>query len=178
MSLRERAEEYRQAMELKHGWGVELECTACGHSGPPEYKGWTPRYPTSFGSTPTIFADLECPSCGRSLEAEAGEKLVEMFSDVDIPSANRRLLVALTLCMVGLAAAAAILLAVTGSLWGAAPLFLLIPMLALIPVFNRRIASLRQDCDCGNPDYVFMGMLGRTYCFRCASCGRLLRLRD
>jgi hypothetical protein len=34
-------------------------------------------------------------------------------------------------------------------------------------------------CDhCGEPDYVFLGMLGRSYCYRCSSCGRLLRLRD
>ncbi|MEW6555699.1 MAG: hypothetical protein AB1384_15630 [Actinomycetota bacterium] len=78
-------------------------------------------------------------------------------------------------------AASAIIIAVTGNMWDIAPLFFLIPLLVLIPLLDRGTATLRQSCDCGSPDYIFMGMLGRSYCFRCfrcASCGRLLRLRD
>ena len=178
LSLKERTAAYREAMELHHGWEVELECSACGHCGLPEYKGWTPRYSISFGTTPTVFADLGCPACGRDLKPEAGDKLVEMFSQVEIPRANRRLLMGYFLLTTALVAASAVIYAVTGSAYSAIPLFFLIPMLALIPVFNRKIASLRQDCACGAPDFIFMGLLGRSYCLRCASCGRLLRLRD
>ena len=178
MKLKERAADYRKAMELNHGWEVELECTACGYRGLPDYKGWTPGYPMSFGSTPTIFADLECPACGRDLETEAGAKLGELFSPVEIPRANRRLLALFILLSAALVAASTVILVLTGNALGVIPLFFLIPMLAFIPVFNRRIAALRQRCDCGDPDYVFMGMLGRAYCFRCSSCGKLLKLRD
>ncbi len=178
LKFKEKVSEYRQDMEHKHGWEVELECPACGYGGLPRYKGWAPRYPVAFGTTPTIFAQLECPSCGRDLEPEAGAKLVELFSQVDIPRANRRLLMVFALAAAVLVAASALVFAFTRSVLGIIPLLLLTPMLASIPIFNRKIASLRQRCDCGEPDYIFMGMLGRSYCFRCSNCGRLLRLRD
>ena len=56
---------------------------------------------------------------------------------------------------------------------------LFLPLLApTIMWFNWQIASIRCRCECGKPAYKFMGMLGRSYCYRCSSCGRLLRLRD
>jgi hypothetical protein len=44
--------------------------------------------------------------------------------------------------------------------------------------FNSQVHSIRHRCECGRPDYVFMGLLGRSYCYRCSTCGRILRLRD
>jgi hypothetical protein len=44
--------------------------------------------------------------------------------------------------------------------------------------FNYQIASIRCWCECGRPGYKFMGLLGRSYCYRCSSCGRRLRLKD
>jgi hypothetical protein len=44
--------------------------------------------------------------------------------------------------------------------------------------FNWQVHGIRHRCECGNPDYLFMGLLGRSYCYRCSSCGKLLRLRD
>jgi hypothetical protein len=46
-----------------------------------------------------------------------------------------------------------------------------------IRTFNRRVYGLKAQCACGQPAYHFMGLLGRTDCYRCATCGRLLRLR-
>jgi hypothetical protein len=67
-------------------------------------------------------------------------------------------------------------------LWGA-DVFLYLVVFAFlsapgIMIFNYQIASLRRQCACGRPDYRFLGMLGRSYCYRCDSCGRLLRIRD
>ena len=56
------------------------------------------------------------------------------------------------------------------------PYFLLLQPMILL--FNWQVHSPRFRCDCGQPAYKFMGMLGRSYCYRCSSCGRLLRLRD
>jgi hypothetical protein len=56
-----------------------------------------------------------------------------------------------------------------------------LPLLLLAPAifwFNWRIASIRHRCACGRPDYRLMGLIGRSYAFRCSTCGRLLRLRD
>jgi hypothetical protein len=178
MSLWERMKDYRQSLEHKHGWKVELECPECGFHGVPEYCGWTPIYTMSLGKTPTIYAILRCPVCGRDLKPEAASKLVELFSDVGIPRANRRALAGFLLFTAGMVIVAILLSVFCGGLWWITPLILLTPLGILIPIFNKRIASMRTVCACGSPDYIFMGMLARTYCFRCSNCGRLLRLRD
>ena len=83
---------YREAVEHKHGWEADLTCGGCGHRGRPEYSGWTPGARVGFGDRPAIYAKLSCGSCGRSLEQEAGEELVRLFRDVEVPPANRRVL--------------------------------------------------------------------------------------
>jgi hypothetical protein len=58
--------------------------------------------------------------------------------------------------------------------------------LMLLPVFvaplalwfNWRDASLRSRCQCGKPEYELLGLLGRSYCYRCRSCGQPLLFRD
>jgi len=178
MSLKERAEKYRQSLEHKHGWEVELECGQCGYRGMPTYTGWTPKYATGFGKSPTIFAVLKCARCGSDLEAEASSKLVKMFSEVEIPHANRRILVSFMVYALAMAVVAVLVAIFAGGLWWLVPLLLLTPSCMLIPLFNKRVASIRATCECGDADYIFMGMLGRAYCFRCSNCGRLLKLRD
>lgn len=178
MSLKGRLAEYRKTLEHEHGWEVELNCTTCGYSGLPTYEGWQPGYSMSFGTTPTVFARLECPACGRDLEPEAGAALVELFSQEKIPKANRSILVALVVITSVMALASILLFVFTSGLWGLIPLVLITPVFLLIPVLNYRVASLRKRCDCGDPHYIFMGMLGRAYCYRCSNCGRLLKLRD
>lgn len=178
MSLKERLAEYRKTLEHEHGWEVELNCTACGYSGLPTYKGWQPGYSMSFGMTPTLFARLECPACGRDLEPEAATALIELFSREKIPKVNRSILIAFVATAAVMALASILLFIFTSGLWGLIPLLFITPLFILIPLLNYRVASLRARCDCGRPRYIFMGMLGRAYCYRCSNCGRLLKLRD
>jgi hypothetical protein len=76
----------------------------------------------------------------------------------------------------------AIWLGVWAGLWGIWVFSLLgLSALLITPATmwcNYRIASIRQQCPCGKPDYLFMGLLGKSYCYRCTSCGTRLRLRD
>ena len=100
-----------------------------------------------------------------------------MFSDIAVPKENKRLLVWFVI---------AVLLIVTLPIVAQVVLrpgfhvasFGVILVLPLIFAVNYSIASTRKRCPCGVPNYIFMGMLARTYCYRCSTCGRLLRLRD
>ncbi|NLE38030.1 MAG: hypothetical protein GX621_08400 [Pirellulaceae bacterium] len=125
-----------------------------------------------------------CENCGESLREEADVTLRGLFSQQPIDPRNRRLLrnmVAL-LVVVPLLLAGAIWLGVINGIWG----WWAFSWLALLGFvfspastwFSYRIHSLRHECECGRPEYVFLGLLGRSYCYRCGSCGRLLRLRD
>jgi hypothetical protein len=172
---------FRSNYDLKHGWDVELQCPKCGAVAVPEFTGWTPTHAIGLGDKPVIYANLKCTRCSRDLRLAAGEKLVELFSKISIPRQNKRLIVTLI---------AYTLVIVSGMIasefmfpgWQRWTWLLLAPLIALIhPLamwFNHRIASIRKQCECGAPDYQFMGMLGRSYCHRCSSCGKLLRLRD
>ena len=71
---------YRERLEHKHGWNVPLTCTHCGHEGLPRYDGWTPSTAVRFGDHPTIYANVSCQKCGRTLREEAGIELVRVFS--------------------------------------------------------------------------------------------------
>jgi len=176
--------QYNQRLQHQHGWEVQLECPICGHRGLPDYDGWTPNSVMQFGDKPTIFANVSCHKCGQDLKQEAGERLVEMFTDVPTPARNRRLLIAFIGLMVAvpLLALAAIWAGVQLGWWGNIAYTALAGLsLLLLPTmfwFNWQVHSIRHRCDCGNPDYLFMGLLGRSYCYRCSSCGELLRLRD
>lgn len=172
----------RSGTDLRHthGWDVELACPACGTVAVPVFGGWTPSGAIRFGNAPTIYADLRCPNCGARQDDPAGAKLVELFARVEVPAANKRLMTAFIALIVSFEVAGTIFILLGGwrALGGAlvrAPLLLLAPTLLW---FNRRIASIRSRCECGRPDHKFMGLLGRSYCYRCSSCGRLLRLRD
>ena len=171
---------YRQAMQHEFGWEVELTCPACSHTGLPKYDGWKPSAAIGLGRTATVHAQLSCPQCGHDLQPTAKEKLVELFSPVKTSKAAWRIILWGLLILLGLMAVPLVLQLVFGQhpwlqmLWWL-PIVFLGPMILL---FNYRIALLRQQCPCGSPHYIFMGMLGRSYCYRCSTCGRLLRLRD
>lgn len=177
---------YRERMQHQHRWEVELHCPACGIVAAPVCRGWTSRHAVGFDHTPTIYADLDCPECGAVLKDVAGRKLVELFADVLIPARNRRLMSAFTalmLCILSVLLIGAFLSFFSGwRIIGAGLIqipLLFLPLLApTIMWFNWQIASIRCRCVCGPPAYKFMGLLGRSYCYRCSSCGRLLRLRD
>ena len=175
---------YNQALRLRHDWQTALTCTGCGASAVPIYDGWTPKHEIAFGSTPVIYARLHCPQCGKDLRREAGEKLVALFSPVPPPVRNRRILMGFIGLMVGLPLVLCIALfaGVKMGYWGYRAFqgltFLPILIAPAILLFNWQVNAIRRTCDCDAPDYRFMGMLGRSYCHRCATCGKLLRIRD
>ncbi len=175
---------YRQGVQHEHGWQVELHCSQCGHSAVPNYKGWIPNNSVAFGNQATIFAQLFCTNCGKNLASEAAARLAAMFVGVAMPRANRRLLLkfVVTLLAVPLALLAVVFAGVQWQWWsGEAYAAVALSCVAIGPLtmwFNFRVASLRSRCSCGKPRYLFMGLLGRSYCYRCGTCANLLRLRD
>ncbi len=168
---------YRKALQHQHGWEVELTCPDCGHTGLPRYGGWEPNIAINFGNAPTMFARVACGSCGRDLRPVAGEELRAMFSEIMVPKANRRLIVWFVVAVILLVTLPIVAQFVLRPSFHIAS-FGAILVLPLIFAFNYRVASMRKRCPCGAPKYVFMGLLGRSYCYRCSGCGNLLRLRD
>ena len=175
---------YGQRLRHQHGWEVQLACAICGHRGLPNYEGRTPSSDVTFEDRPTVFANLTCYQCGQDLTQKASEKILELFSDVPSPTRNKLLLLTFIGLMVGLPML--LFLGVWEGIqlgWWGNIAYIAIAGLSLIlfPVmfwFNLRLHDIRRRCQCGNPDYLFMGLLGRSSCYRCSSCGRLLRLRD
>ncbi len=180
LGLRSLMDRTRENSQLTHGWDVELSCPTCGVIAVPDFGGWTPSHAMNFGNTPTIYADLGCPACGARQEDSAGKKLVELFAHVGVPPANKRLMEVFITVIVSFELSGTILILLGG--WRELGGYLLrTPLILLVPAilwFNRQVASIRSRCECGSTAYKFMGLLGRSYCFRCSSCGRLLRLRD
>lgn len=177
-------EEYRQALEQRHDWHLELECPSCRRIGLPQRDGWSETLAVNWGDNPTIFMKLTCTACGRDLRETAGQRLREEFGGIQITKRNRLMIRLFLLFILGvpILAAAVMGAGVALELWGA-DVFLYLVVFAFlsapgIMMFNYQIASLRRQCACGTPDYRFLGMLGRSYCYACATCGRLLRIRD
>jgi hypothetical protein len=167
-------ERYRERMTHTHAWDVPLACSRCGYEGPVNYQGFRPNLAVNWGQRPTIYALVSCTSCGKDLRAEAGDALVALFKQVKMQRGNRRLI---SQGLVGLAALLTVVL--LGSAWlGSAMVGLLGLLGPLIMFFNYRVAALRYHCGCAEPAPKFMGLLGRSYCYRCSHCGNLIRLRD
>ena len=182
--MRRLIERYRQALEQHHDWLMELTCPRCHHVGIPRRQGWSETLAVNWGDNPTVFMNLNCTECGADLKEAAAQKLRDEFGQVEISRQNRRMIRRFFLFILGvpLLAAAVMGTGVVLGLWGA-EVFLYLVMLAFLSApaimrFNYQIASLRSRCACGSPDYRFHGMLGRSYCYSCASCGRRLRIRD
>jgi hypothetical protein len=135
-----------------------------------------------FGKAPTLYANLSCPSCGADLREAARAKLVELFSDVPTDRENRRLMgLFVALCVPPMVATGAMLTRGgrgPNPAWMAAAWAPLVLMPWVARWFTTRVHARLQRCDCGRPAYKFMGMLGRSYCYRCSSCGVKLKLRD
>ncbi len=175
---------YKSAVGNMHGWKVALTCKQCKVNGLPRYEGWASDLTTAEGSRPVIYAKLACPQCGSRLTAEAGQKLAELFKKVPLLEENERIIKGFIAGLILVPAALALLLlagAWTG--WWRYSAFALLALSAVvIPLLvmnkNYRIALLRSRCLCGHADYIFMGFLDGTSCYRCSSCERLLRLRD
>jgi len=166
---------YQERLKHDHDWEVPLRCGRCGADSVPIMNGWTPSLAINLGDKPTIYADLECPKCAENLKEIAGEKLVEMFADESTHTKFKQLIALFIAVVVG-ATALFLLLPRSWRTYAMIPFFLLLQ--PMIYFFNWQVHSPRFRCDCGEPAYKFMGMLGRSYCYRCSNCGRLLRLRD
>jgi hypothetical protein len=173
---------YREALQHEHAWESPLKCPMCESVAIPKYQGWTPSTSIKLGNAATIYANLNCPQCDADLKETADHALIDQFTGVELPETNRRLV----RWYVSYAISSTLLLAAGGALtrWAGWNLKTLLPLL-IIPValvrpfgqwLNYAIASHRRHCACGNPGYKFMGLLGRTYCYRCSNCGNLLRL--
>jgi hypothetical protein len=175
---------YRDALPHDHGWELPLECPRCATLAVPEFPGWTPAPSVKPGNAATIYANLRCPHCDADLKETAGRALVELFSGVEIPESNRRLLrwyVSYTISSTLLLAGGAALALWAGRNPGPLLPLLIIPVALVRPFgqwLNYTVAAHRLNCSCDKPAYKFMGLLGRTYCNRCSTCGNLLRLRD
>ena len=175
---------YNAAVRHTHGWNLELTCPHCGHRGLPRYEGWMPDIAENAGDRPTIYAKVACTRCNGRLHDEAGRKVAELFPEVQVPEQNAAILKAfiLGLFIVPSLFAGMLFLGVQMGWWR----YSAFAILALSAVFIQplvmrmryQIALLRSRCDCGQPNYVFLGLLGRTSCYCCSTCGRLLRLRD
>ena len=166
---------YKELMQHKHGWELELGCPKCNWQGKPNYQGWTPSRAMSLGKSCKIYANLTCPRCGNNLKEEAAKRLTEMFSGIPTSAENKRFLFWFIIFIIGVPL---LIISLGGSKTFTAFGFLIFFIFPAIIYFNYKVASLRNRCACGKPNYLFMGMLGRSYCYRCSSCGRLLRLRD
>jgi ribosomal protein S27E len=175
---------YNAAVRQTHGWNIELQCPQCGLAGLPRYEGWMQNIAMNSGDKPTIYAKVACSRCGKSLRDEAGGKLFALFTGVAVPAQNAGVIrdFILGLFIVPLVFAAMLFLGVQKGWWSYSAFVVLalsaVLIQPLVMLMRYRIAMLRSRCDCGDPNYVFLGHLGRTDCYRCSSCGRMLRLRD
>jgi ribosomal protein S27E len=175
----------RRSQNRIYGWDVELTCEQCGFAGVPRYEGWSPGLDSGLGENVRVYAKVACPSCGRRLTKEAGKRLIALFRGLDIPAENRRVLsrfiLRLFLVPAGLAFVLFFGMQMDWWNWGMGTVWILVVSAIAIPplvlVRNRRLADLPTRCDCGKAQYVFMGALEGEHCYRCYSCGRLMKLR-
>ena len=182
--MRRILQRYREALEQHHDWQLQLTCPRCAHTGLPRLEGRSETLAINWGDNPIIFMKLSCPECTQDLHDVAGQKLREEFGELNMPKRNsilRRRFLFIVIAL-PLLAAAALGTGMALGYWGA-EVFLSFLVLALftapsLMVFSYTVAQLRSSCRCGAPDYRFHGMLGRSYCYRCANCGQQLKLRD
>jgi hypothetical protein len=133
-----------------------------------------------------IYAKIACPKCGRRLTDEAGKKLVQLFKGVDIPAENKRTITQFVIRLFMVPAGLAFVLFFGMQMdwwsWGLATIWILIVSAIAIPLIvfarNKQLARIPWKCGCGTPHPVFMGSLDHDQCYRCFSCGRLLKVRE
>ncbi len=170
---------YNERMANTHGWEVALSCPRCGLEAPPVFDGWTPTSAINFGDEATIYADIHCLRCGADLKEAAGAKLRELFASVITPRGN---VLAISIALVVVPEVLGAVLIPLAKDWRELSLHLMrTPLYYLAPAiiwFNWQTHSVRHRCACGQPAYKFMGLLGRSACYRCSTCGRLVRIRD
>jgi hypothetical protein len=177
---------FRADLNRSYGWDVELSCSHCTFSGLPRYEGRSPSLNTNNARNVVIHAKLACPQCGSRLTSEAGRKLIALFGDMDISERNRKILVRFITRLFLVPAVLAFVLFFGMQMdwwrWGLGTLWVLLVSVATIPLVaylkKKELAGLPMECECGKPHYIFMGSIDNNHCFRCFSCGRLLKVRE
>ncbi len=169
-----------------YGWDVELPCSKCKASGLPRYEGWSPSLTTSGVGAVQVYAKVACPQCGKRLTDEAAQKLAALFRDLDIPAANKQVIgkfiQRLFLVPAGLAFILFFGMQMDWWSWGLGTIGILIVSAIALPLIlvsrNKQLAQFPKHCECGKPHQVFMGSLDDAACYRCFSCGRLMKIRE
>ena len=174
----------KESSRLKYGWDAELECLKCKHIGKPKIyalkQGRIPR----AKKLPVIHVTLHCLECGQELQREAESEIVKLFSNIHISEKNTKLIIWNRICAVCLSFL--LLLCLYFSIFTDLPIRQTFPFFVLISVINIVIVKyfvyqftlLKKTCDCGSTKLVFMGSLAQSCCFRCASCGTLVKVDD
>ncbi|HUJ18093.1 MAG TPA: hypothetical protein VL197_08875 [Nitrospirota bacterium] len=176
----------RSTLRNTYGWDVELTCAQCRFTGMPRYEGWSHGLKTDAGGDAAVYAKVACTQCGRRLTDEAAGKLVDLFAGIDTPDRNRKLISRFAIQLVLVPFVLAFVLFFGTQMdwwgWGLGTVWVLLASAVSIPALatlkNNGVADLLLHCECGKPHYVFMGTLDGCSCYRCFSCGTLMKLRE
>lgn len=176
----------RNDQNRTHGWDVELTCSQCGTGALPRYEGWSPSLSGYTNVNIQVFAKVACTKCGKRLTGEAGRKLADLFDNLEITAENRNIITGFITRLFLVPAVLAFVLFLGAQMdwwgWGLGTVWILLISALAIPVFvfwkNSQIAGLPTRCECGKPHYIFMGTLENNHCYRCFSCGKLLKVRE
>jgi len=171
---------YKQHVQINHGWEIELHCPQCNSNDVPAFEDGTidtKRIHKNTADIPMLCAAVTCSGCGHDLEEQAGEKLTELFSQtpktLGWPSILMGVLFFLPVLMFGIIGVGVFVGWWDGlELWhlGAVALCYIIFLIG-----HYLVHPMMYSCKCGDPKFLLMGALGRSYCFRCSTCSRLLR---
>jgi hypothetical protein len=171
---------YNDRVRILQGWEVPLHCPHCGCDTVPrsESNGIdTKAVHKNPDDLPLLLSTMTCTECDHDLKDQASEKLTELFGDVPkkrgLPSLVMGLLFALPFVVVAIAWAGVFL-----GWWTDFGIWLYGGLAACGLVFltgHYLIHPKMYSCECGNPHFLLMGAVGRSYCFRCSSCSRLRR---
>jgi len=171
---------YKEQVQINHGWEVDLKCPQCDQSGIPAFEDGTidtEKIHKNAAGIPMLCADVTCSECGHDLEAQAGEKLKELFSETPTTFGWASILMA-TLFFVPILMLGIFWVGAFAGWWqdlGFWHLGAVVVWVAIFLIGHYLIHPMMYSCECGNPKFLLMGALGRSYCFRCSTCSRLLR---
>lgn len=177
-------EDYNKKVLIKHGWDAQLTCSRCKYRGKPEIKSSIRNKIAKHKNNPQIHTILYCTKCGKDLKEEAECEIVKLFSEEKIPDTTKKMIAWSKIYSIILSL---ILLIYIYFLFFEdfrivymLPVFFIISTVFVVinKYFKHKFYLIHSTCDCGAPNYIFMGTVGKSCCFRCKSCRRLLRTRN